>query len=464
MIEKTYTIMKNLIIAFVITFCFMVVGINPSQAQLPHEGDKMGWWKESRFGMFIHFGLYTVPSGVYKGETMGRNWYAEWIRTQGDWPNGIPDAEYREFAKQFNPEQFDADTWISLAKEAGMKYFLITAKHHDGFALWPTKVSKYNVVDATPFKRDILGELASACKKYGIKLGFYYSHWQDWGHEGGAMPPWPSKSLGTEPEMPQPTKEEFQKYWDKICLPQVQELIGNYDPWFFWFDTWEESEQITDEKVDELIAHVRKLSDKCLINSRIAFEYPGIDKKVDYLSMMDNRFPDGYIEKPWETSGTMNRSWGYHLLDFAWKPTKELLRNLVANASRNGNYQLNIGPKADGTFPKPSIKRLKEIGTWMEINGEGLYGADPNPVAEQEWGYITSKGTGEGEKLYLFVFDWPGEGNGLLVKNLAEVPQKTSVLETGQVLEVQKVEKGVEIFLPEFQPDKNCTVITLDIK
>lgn len=430
------------------------------EAQSLSDQDRMDWWHEARFGMFIHFGIYSVPSGVYNGEIMGRNWYAEWIHMQGNWPNGIPEKEYKKFAKQFNPKSFNADEWIRMAKEAGMKYFLITAKHHDGFALWPTKVSKYNVVDATPFKRDILGELASACKKYGVKLGFYYSHWQDWGHKGGAMPPWPSNELGTEPKMPQPTKAQFNDYWNKICLPQVHELIENYDPHFFWFDTWGKSEQITDEKVDELIAHVRKLSDKCLINSRIAFEYEGIDNKVDYLSMMDNSFPDGYIEKPWETSGTMNRSWGYHLLDYGWKPTGELLRNLVANASRNGNYQLNIGPMADGTFPKPSIKRLKEIGAWMDINGEAIYGAKPNPVAEQEWGYITAKEMKKGTKLYLFVFDWDKSGK-IKVEKLLKIPTKIQVLETGEVLKSTNLKDGLEIILPEFRPDFNCTVITV---
>ncbi|MCG8308447.1 MAG: alpha-L-fucosidase [Cytophagales bacterium] len=445
----------------IIALCFLLSGVNQFNAQPTPEKDKMAWWREARFGMFIHFGLYTVPSGVYNGEMMGRNWYAEWIRMQGNWPNGIPDEEYRNFAKQFNPKDFNADEWIRLAREAGMKYFLITAKHHDGFALWPTKVSKYNVVDATPFKRDILGELASACKKYDVKLGFYYSHWQDWGHEGGAMPPWPSKT-GREPEMPQPTKAQFGDYWNKICLPQVKELIENYDPWFFWFDTWGKSEQITHEKVDELIGFVRKLSDKCLINSRIAFKYEGIENKVDYLSMMDNSFPDGYIEKPWETSGTMNRSWGYHQLDYGWKPVGEMLRNLVANASRNGNYQLNIGPMADGTFPKPSIKRLKEIGAWMDINGEGIYGAKPNPVAEQEWGYITAKETKKGTKLYLFVFDWAESGK-IKVKELLKIPTKIQVLETGEVLKGTNLKDGLEIILPEFCPDFNCTVITVEI-
>ncbi len=446
-------------IHIILSCAFMAISQGNAQKSAEDKA-RVKWFEEARFGMFIHFGLYSVPSGVYNGEVMGRNWYAEWIRMQGNWPNGIPDEEYRKFARQFNPEKFNADEWIRMASEAGMKYFLITAKHHDGFALWPTKVSKYNVVDATPFNRDILGELAIACKKYDIKLGFYYSHWQDWGHKGGALPPWPSKELGTEPKMPQPTAEEFDQYWRTICLPQVAELIENYDPWFFWFDTWERSELLPYEKVDELIAHVRGLSDKVLIGSRIAFEYPGIEERVDYLSMMDNTFPDGYIEQPWETSGTFNRSWGYHLKDFGWKPTKELLRNLVANASRNGNYQLNVGPKPDGTFPLPSIKRLKEIGAWMDINGEGIYGAEPNPVAEQDWGYITQKG----KKLYLFVFDWPILSDRIVVKKLNTTPSGITVLETSENLNYERIEGGLGIQLPEFQPDQNCTVFIVDLE
>lgn len=444
---------------FLLLFAFLASTRGHTQ-KTAKDLERVQWFKEARFGMFIHFGLYTVPSGVYQGEVMGRSWYAEWIRVQGNWPNGIPDEEYRKFAEQFNPEKFNADEWIRMASEAGMKYFLITAKHHDGFALWPTKVSKYNVYDATPFKRDILGELAEACKKYDVKLGFYYSHWQDWGHKGGAMPPWPSIELGTEPAMEQPSKKDFNHYWNNICLPQVAELIENYDPWFFWFDTWEQSDLLNDEKVDELIAHVRGLSDKVLIGSRIAFEYPNIEERVDYLSMMDNTFPDGYIEQPWETSGTFNRSWGYHHKDFGWKPVKELLRNLVANASRNGNYQLNVGPKADGTFPVPSVKRLKEIGAWMDVNGEGIYGALPNPVAEQNWGYITHKEN----KRYLFVFDWPMVGNTITAKNWKETPTSITVLETGEPLKFTKVGTNLQIVLPEFQPDQNCTVLTVSME
>ena len=187
---------------------------------LNQEDNITQWFTDSRFGMFLTFGLYSIPGGVWEGRVAGRNMNAEWIQKQGNWPYGISDTNYRSLAKQFNPTTFDADEWIREVKNAGMKYFLITAKHHDGFALWPSKVSTYDVNDATPFKRDILGELVEACKKYEIKLGFYYSHWQDWEHEGGAKPP--ADAFHSIPGPVQVTGEQFDRYWKEKCIPQVR--------------------------------------------------------------------------------------------------------------------------------------------------------------------------------------------------------------------------------------------------
>lgn len=365
------------------------VGDRPETGRSKASQPKTQWFTEARFGMFIHFGLYSIPAGVWQGKRMGRNWYAEWIRMQHNFPNrpvGIPREEYDTFLTQFNPVKFDAEEWITEAKNAGMKYFLITAKHHDGFALWPSKVSQYNVVDATPFKRDILGELKRACDKHGIRLGFYYSHWQDWGHPGGALPPWNGRSPKNPAIIEQPSPAAFAKYWQSIVLPQVRELMDHYDPSFFWFDTWRNvnKEQITEQRIDELVALVRSINPSCLINSRIGSTWCHSrgDDVVDYLSMGDNQFPDHKIDKPWETSGTMNRSWGHHLLDYRWKPASQFLRHLVDNVSRGGNYQLNVGPKADGSFPAPAIKRLREIGAWFLINSDSIHGAHPVPLPE----------------------------------------------------------------------------------
>jgi len=422
---------------------------------------KAQWFVDDRFGMFIHFGLYSVPAGVWKGEVMGRNMYAEWIQKQGNWPYGLTDKEYQALSSQFNPVKFDANQWVTEAKNAGMKYMLITAKHHDGFALWPSKVSDFNVMDATPFKRDILGELAEACKKHGLKLGFYYSHYQDWHHDGGARPPVDEfKSIPPPVEV---SHQEFEEYWQGKCLPQVKELIENYDPAFMWFDTWGKPELITDKRLDELIALVRKLDPDVLINSRILMKHPDIASKVDFISMGDNSFPTEKLEKPWETSGTMNHSWGYHQLDFDWEHTEGLLKKLVGNVSRNGNFQLNIGPKSDGTFPPPSVRRLREIGAWLYVNGESIYQTEANPFREQDWGFITKKGAEDVNKIYLHIADWP-ENDILRVNGVPYLPERIYVLETGEELGYLPHHNSVKVRLPVHKPDQRITVLVMEMK
>lgn len=335
--------------------------------------DRLKWFREARFGMFIHFGLYSILGGTYGGHTLpdpkmrfAKDWYAEWIQTRLE----VPTATYQALVKRFNPTSFDADRWASDAASAGMRYVVITSKHHEGFALWNSAVSKYTIA-ASPFKnRDILGELAKACRKRGLKFGFYYSHWQDWEAPGGAWPSWSSVKR---------TPEEFKEYWERKCLPQVTELIERYDPDVLWFDTWgdHESDLITPAMRDELIALIHKLSPKCLINGRILMSNPGPD--VDFLDMGDNRYPDKIIATPWEAPATMENSWGWHAGDHNWKPVSALLGNLLRCTSRGGNYILNIGPKPDGLFPAEAVDRLHQIGAWMKVNGEAIYGADPVP-------------------------------------------------------------------------------------
>lgn len=431
------------------------------------------WFGELRFGMFIHFGLYSIPAGEWEGERMGRNWYAEWIRMQQSFPEyneqggvGIPKEEYDTLLERFNPVNFDADEWIRMASEAGMKYFLITSKHHDGFALWPTEVSTYDVVDATPFNRDILGDLAAACEKYGLALGFYYSHWQDWGHPGGARPPWPTgrKQFAKEPVVEQPSDEAFESYWQSITLPQVEELIDRYDPDFLWFDNWKQADLLTEARLNELIALVRRKDPEILINSRIGttWNHPDGDIYVDFLSSGDNEFPDERIPRVWETSGTMQRSWGYHKLDPVWKPVRQLLRHLVDNASRGGNYQLNVGPMGDGSFPEPAIRRLREIGSWMDINGEAVYATEPVNLPEFAWGRLTGKATAEGYRIYVHVYEWP-DNRSLTIPALDVEPNAAFLLETGFPVETGGGKLGLEMKLPaSLPPDERISVIALD--
>ncbi len=428
---------------------------------MTRQSDAVKWFTEARFGMFVHWGLYSIPAGVWRDEVVGGNMYSEWIQMKANAPHGVPAEEYRALAREFDPVRFDAEAWIREARRAGMKYFLITAKHHDGFALWPSKVSWFNVADATPFGRDILGELRRACRAHGVTLGFYYSHWQDWEHPGGARPKGPDDA----PAFRQPSDEAFERYWEEKCLPQVRELMEAYEPAFFWFDNWRKDELLTPDRLDRLIGLIRATDARCLINSRIGttWNHPDGDAAVDYRSMGDNSFPKERIAEPWETSGTMNRSWGYHRLDHGWKPTGQLLRHLVDNASRGGNYQLNVGPTADGHIPIPSIRRLREIGVWMDVNGEAIYGTEAGSVPEPEWGRVTEKRGPDGSRtLYLHVYDWQ-PGRPLELTGLPGRALSCDVLETGEAVEIQQDGETVAIALPDTCPDDRIAVLRLDV-
>lgn len=358
--------------------------VDPLRTESIKNSDR-NWMSQTRFGMFIHFGLYSIPAGVWEGEEMGRNHYAEWIRTQWRWPQrgGIPKTNYDRLLSKFDPAKFDADAWIRAASEAGMRYFVITSKHHDGFALWDSAVSDYDIA-ATPFRksgRDPLGELAAACRKYGVKLGFYYSHWQDWEHPGGALPPWPE--VKNDPPLNQPTDGDFGKYWNEKCLPQVAELIERYQPDMLWFDTWGKGakNQVTPARRDQLIKLIREKAPDCMINGRIASHDPA---GADFISMGDNQFPDAdnAPKVPWETPGTMNHAWGYHRLDFQWRSFDQLLDALINNAHHGGAVTLNVGPLSDGSFQLAAQRRLKEFAAWMGINESAIHLTTRSPFAK----------------------------------------------------------------------------------
>jgi alpha-L-fucosidase len=420
-------------------------------AKIQSKGDN--WMAHTRFGMFVHFGLYAIPAGVWRGEAMGRNDYAEWIRTQWRWPQpggGIPKSQYDTLLPKFNPTKFDADEWIGLAAKAGMRYFVITAKHHDGFALWDSKVSGYDIA-ATPFGangRDPLGELAQACRKQGVKLGFYYSHWQDWEHPGGALPPWPERK--DDPPLTQPSDEDFTRYWEEKCLPQVTELIERYQPEMLWFDSWGNGakHQITAARRDQLIQLVREKAPRCMINGRIAAHDPA---GADFISMGDNYFPDAQDapKVPWETPGTMNHSWGYNRLDFKWQSFDELLGKLINNASHGGAFTLNVGPLADGSFPQAAKRRLKEFAAWMEINESALQPTTRSPFAKGDLpeNIRATLGADKAKPCFnLFVLT-PLEAETLTIPQpltLAEPPAefRAQVLETREMLPVKVDAKG----------------------
>src|SRR6187549_1503727 len=398
--------MKKILFVFALcTYSFLSMN-----GQTSSTDDRMAWWREARFGMFIHWGVYAVPAGIYKGQKINR--IGEWIMNRGK----IPVAEYQQFAKEFNPVKYDPEAWVKMAKDAGMKYIVITSKHHDGFALFDSKASKWDMVDATPYGKDLLKPLAEACRKYGVKLGFYYSHAQDWNNPGGAAARKVASEGWANPDSakidayteansghwdPEQTKKTMAQYIDDVAVPQVKELLTNYgDVAVLWWDT---PTGMTDEYAEKLKA-LLKLQPQIITNDRLKRpNYPGDyktpEQRIPNLSELDG--------KDWETCMTMNETWGFKSYANNWKSTETLVRNLIDIASKGGNYLLNVGPKPDGTFPKESVQALKEMGDWMKVNSEAIYATKASPLEPLSWGRCTKKTTRNGTTLYLTVFDWP---------------------------------------------------------
>jgi alpha-L-fucosidase len=455
--------MKKITLILVALFTF----INSLYAQTAdsHDG-KMEWWREARFGMFIHWGVYAVPAGTHKGQRINR--IGEWIMNRGK----IPVAEYKEYAKQFNPVKYDADAWVRMAKDAGMKYIVITSKHHDGFALFDSKASTWDVVDATPYKKDLIKPLAEACRKHGIKLGLYYSHAQDWVNPGGAAARRVASEGWANPDStkidayteansghwdPVQTSKPMSQYIDEIAVPQVREILTNYgDIAVLWWDT---PTGMTDEYAEKLEA-LLNLQPDIITNDRLKRpNYPG-DYKTPEQRIPKLEELDG---KDWETCMTMNGTWGYKSYDDKWKTTETLVRNLIDIASKGGNYLLNVGPKADGEFPVESVERLKEVGAWMKKNGEAIYGTQASPLAPVAWGRCTRKDNNGNTILYLSVFDWPKDGK-LVVPGLTNEILSASLISSGKKLKAISADNGAAITLPEQAPDAIASVVKLEVK
>lgn len=395
---------------------------------------RLKWWRDARFGMFIHWGLYAVPAGTWQGKQIPG--IGEWIMNRGK----IPVADYAKFAGQFNPVKYDADAWVRLAKEAGMKYIVITSKHHDGFALFKSAASPYNLVDATPFKRDALKELAAACQKHGVKLGFYYSQAQDWHHRGGAASGghWdPAAQAG-----------DMDAYIRDIAVPQVREILTNYGPIaILWWDT---PTNMNRERAD-LLAPLVKLQPGLVLNNRLGGGYLGDTETPE------NRIPATGYPRDWEACMTMNDTWGFKSYDHNWKSAQTLIRNLVDITSKGGNYLLNVGPTAEGEIPAPSVERLKAVGAWMRKNGEAIYATKASPFLRLGWGRATQKP----DRLYLHVFNWPADGQ--LVVPMSSGARKAYVLgEPGKALKFSASPAGLRITVPAAAPDPISATIVLE--
>ncbi|MCB8932514.1 MAG: alpha-L-fucosidase [Chthonomonadaceae bacterium] len=411
---------------------------------------RMDWWREARFGMFIHWGLYSIPAGKWGDSTN----HAEWILTTAQ----IPVRQYEKFKDQFNPVKFDADEICRIAKDAGMKYIVITTKHHDGFALFDSKVSDYDVM-ATPFKRDIMKELAEACRRHGLKMCWYHSI-MDW-HHPDYLPrrAWEDRTA---------EGADFKRYFEYLKA-QVTELLTNYgDIGIMWFDgEWEST--WTHEYGKELYELCRKLQPNVIVNNRVDVWRDGMAG----LSKDDHAYGDygtpeqevpatGLPGVDWETCMTMNGHWGYNAADHNFKTTKQLIQLLSDIASKGGNFLLNVGPTAEGLIPPTSVERLKEMGAWMRDNGEAIYGTSASPFKSLPWGRATMKNRGADTTLYLHVFDWPTDGR-LKVSGLGNQVRGARLLGTFARLAARQKEGEVEIEIPTRAPDPNVSVIALDL-
>jgi alpha-L-fucosidase len=418
---------------------------------------RMAWWRDAKFGMFVHWGVYSVPAGYYQGKPVG--FIGEWIMNSAK----IPMAEYQKFAKEFNPTEFDAAKLVSAAKSAGMKYIVITSKHHDGFAMFDSKANDWNIVRATPYGKDPLKALAEECRKQGIKLGFYYSQAQDW-NNGGAV-------MGQKWDKAQ--EHDMDDYIDKTVIPQVTEILTNYGPdtpAVIWWDT---PENMTKERAAKIDAVVQKLRPGLIQNNRLGGGVAG-DTETPEQSVPAQGFPG----RDWETCMTMNDTWGFKKDDTNWKSTETIIRNLCDIASKGGNYLLNVGPDAKGNIPAESLKRLSEVSEWMRVNGDAIHGTTATPFGEELGKPVEGK-SGYGDKVmvssanawratkkpghvYLIVFEWPKDGSFTVPALPQKVTKATLLSNPSTPLRISQDEKGITVTdLPAAAPDKIASVIDL---
>ena len=413
-----------------------LTGKEPTTTKKP---DRLGWWREARFGMFIHWGVYSALAGEWRGHKV--EGYAEHIQRIAKIKR---DTYLEEVVKPFNPASFNADEWVRAAKETGMGYIIITAMHHDGMAMFDSKVDDYNVVKSSAFGRDPLRELKTACDKHGIKLGVYYSHAIDW-------------SLSGDPRFPEPNGSERRKACvERKVLPQMLELIRNYQPAILWGDTPHQNPQ---ELNLQILDALRKEDPNLILNGRIAGSSFG-----DYHTTTDRPAEFGPMTAPeetdWEAIPTTNESYGYHAHDKSHKPPAHFIQLLAKSAARGGNLLLNIGPKGDGTFAAEDLQILDAIAKWWKVNGESIRTTERTPLAPQSWGESTLKGN----DLYLHVFDWPKDGK-LLVGGLdADVSQASLLAEPKTQLVFERIGPDLQITLPNDPPDFANNVILLNCK
>jgi len=442
---------KRTLFAFLLTVAVICTGFAAEESMDKMWGDSTGkggidksdrvaMFRDGNYGMFIHWGLFSHLGGQWRDQTFYG--IGEWIKRQMK----ISEADYMALAKEFNPSEFDARETARVAKAAGMKWIIITSKHHEGFAMFKS-AHPFNIVDATPFKRDPMKELAAACKEAGLGFGFYYSHNQDWtapGASGG-----PAKNDDGTPAT-------FEKYFREKCYPQVKEICTQYGPLnYIWFDT---PGNMPKEFVVELADLVRKTQPGALLCSRIGH---GMG---DYASKGDMEVPPRNIEGLWETCDTTNDSWSYAWYEQNWKDSKEILHRLVSTVGRGGTYLLNIGPDGKGRVPPQVAKYLVKAGVWIKRYPQVVYGAGPSPWGHSlPWGDVTT----QSNTLQLVVFDWPADGR-LFLPGLQTEISSVGIVGRKPIEPVRWKKSGTwtKLQLPTMfvRPDHPATVIEMRLK
>ncbi len=396
---------------------------------------RLAWWREAKFGLFIHWGTYSAYAGQYKEN---KN-YGEWIMHTAK----IPVAEYRAHAETFNPVAYDPVAWVRAAKAAGMRYIVITAKHHEGFALYPSDVTDWDIADATPWKKDLLAPLVAAARAEGLHIGFYYSQAQDWVHAGGAKARFPEGGGWDAAQ-----NGDTDVYLRTIAVPQVRELLTRYQPDILWWDT---PTFMTKERSAPLAA-LLALRPGIITNNRLGSGFAG-----------DTSTPEQFVPVTgypgdWETCMTIGRNWGYNANDTQLKSGPDLIRKLVNISSMGGNFLLNVGPTAEGLIPQGQLDRLAEVGAWLAKNGDSIYGTTRGPFQSLTWGRATRRG----DRLYLHVFNWPADGK-LRVPLLSRATSATLLHSPGVKLALHPEPARLIIDVPADAPDPVSSVIVLDL-
>jgi alpha-L-fucosidase len=431
-----------LIVAIV---CLPAVAPKSSIAQsqymaAPENLEARKWFQDARFGLFIHWGVYSVLGD------------GEWVMNN----KKIPISEYENLPAQFNPTEFDPVEWVALAKAAGMKYITITSKHHDGFAMFDSKISNWDIVDRTPYKKDVMKMLADECHKQGIKLFFYYSQ-LDWHHPDY----FPRGRTGLTAGRPE--NGEWFKYIDYMD-GQLKELLTNYGPiGGIWFDgMWDRPK--AEWRIEQTYKLIHSLQPAAMVGSNHHLKpFPGEDFQMFEKDLPGQKTSGFNAESevgdlPLETCETINGAWGYNANDKRFKSAKDLIHYLVKAAGYNANFLLNVGPMPNGKIQPEFADRLKQVGAWLEKNGETIYGTRGGPLTPRPWGVTTRKG----DKVYLHILNWPDQT--LAIPKMPKKVKSATFFKDGGKLDFYEQDKyGLLIRSPQGFTDENDTIVVLEL-